>query len=70
VAGTTITKTRDDMTREEKRKSLHIGRKIKLLWYHCEETAMGCSAFNNIDMFYCHIGFFHNFLELHYYHRL
>ena len=59
-----------DMTREKEPKSLHIGRKIKLLWYHSQETATDFSAFNNIDMFYCHIGLFHRFLELHYYHRL
>lgn len=57
------------MAREEE-KSLHIGKKIKLLWYHSKETATDFSAFNNIDMFYFHIGLFHRFLEFHYYHRL
>lgn len=50
-------------------KALIIG-KFQLNWYHCDETKFSAKAYNNIDMFYCHIVLFHKCVELHYYYRL
>lgn len=52
------------------KKSLIIGKKTRIISYHCDETKFSFRYFNNIDMFYFHIVLFHKCIEFHYYHRL